>query len=164
VQSHEEAAAELRWFWRESSGELGLRSNFTSLVARLEGGGPMAVSTELDNRRIQAARRARGIQTALDELSAADWRVLWLAFGADGAAAGTERLWLVALETEVFGEEYRRSHTTRPPLEWLRRVADAARRGEWERRRLWTKIQASAEQELGRALSTYLVARHAQTP
>jgi hypothetical protein len=68
--------AELRWYFTEADGDMGLRSLFPAMVARLEVGGRTGGRpiTEMDDRWLLAASRARRISRALELLAAADLR------------------------------------------------------------------------------------------
>ena len=58
---------ELHWFFHESAGEMGLRSNFMSFYnAMLQGPSSHGVAHEVGGRAMAAARRARSISRALD--------------------------------------------------------------------------------------------------
>lgn len=152
---HEQAAADLRWFWREASGDLGLSSNFMAVVSRIEGATPAGNTGEPDVRRLEAAARARRISATLGGMAPDAIRVLRLAFGSpDGD------LRMVALSTTECEDAYRRSRTRRPPAEWFERLSISARKGDdLERRRTWARIQASAQLALSRALDAYVSTR-----
>lgn len=148
----EEIGAELRWYWRESHGELGLRSNFTSMVARLEGGAAPQAVPEVDGRRLEAARRARRIARRLEEMPAHLVRALWLVFAAPESAG----LRLVAIDEPECVEAHVRSRSKRKRAEWYDRLTKAAQLGyDIERRRLWIRIQAAADKRLCEALDAY---------
>jgi hypothetical protein len=140
-------AADLRWLFSESDGELGLRSNFGALVAGLEGGGHSAsVSHEVSDRVMESAERARTIRRALE--SVPDWArvVLGVAFRrADGELALMAALTSAALE-------HRRSRTKRPIQEWLAKTRDNKSK---ERRRLYVQLRMEATDVVEVALDLY---------
>lgn len=157
---HEEAAADLRWLFTQSGGELGLRSNLAGLVARIEGGGGSYGAPEMDTRRIDAATRARAITKALVSIPQAFARVLFLAFAPSAETPEAHRLHYIAIETDECLEAYVRSRSTREVGEWFARLTAAARRGQdSERRRTWNRIQAQAQQTLEVALVAYCKAK-----
>ena len=119
------AEAALRWFWNEADGEMGLRSSFPAMVARLECGGATGGKPimEIGDHRIEAAGRARIISRALGELPERQRRVLCAAYGPYarelpglGAAAP------VAPMTEAAQAAHRASGTDRSIEEWLVRL------------------------------------------
>lgn len=112
-------AADLRWLFSESDGELGLRSNFGALVAGLEGGGHSArVSHEVSDRVMESAERARTIRKTLEAIPAWARVVLGVTFRrADGELA-----LMAALSSAVL--EHKRSRTKRAVGDWLQRLRD----------------------------------------
>lgn len=156
-----EAESELRWYFRESAGELGLRSSFSSMVARLEGVYSTRIVTEMDPRRLGAANRARSIAKVLAGVTPINARVLLVAFGS-GTDTPSETLAAVAGETTECVEEHRRARSTRPLGEWMLRLAKAAREGrDTGRRSLWVRMHAAAEGRLECALEEYMRQRGA---
>lgn len=150
--TREEIAAELRWLFRDSRGELGLKSNFGGVVARIEGGGPGSDAHHVDMRRIEAATRARHISKVLDALPKTHFTVLFAAFAWD---ADHKLLWVMR-ETPEAVEEYGKSRSTRLMRDWLERLCVAARNeANYERRRVFARIHAAAEKLLREALNAY---------
>lgn len=145
---NEQAAANLRWYYRLSDGEMGLQSNFGSLVARLEGRGGTGQQTEIDGRRLEAAARARRISKALEKLDQVPRKALRAAFG------GGEALDLVSvvLMLPEASEAHRRSRTSRPIREWLKKLCATA---DPVRRRMFLELSRAAEQMVDSALSRF---------
>ena len=79
-------ADELTWRWQEADGDMGLHSNFASMIALLErgtsGGGPRSAIAEIDERGILAAAKVRHIDRALARLRERDVDLLFALFGA----------------------------------------------------------------------------------
>lgn len=79
------AERDLRWYWRESEGELSPPSNYAWMVRCLEGGATtndLLVDWEIpESRRLQAARRQRAVQRRLSRLTPTDCHVLHAALG-----------------------------------------------------------------------------------
>lgn len=156
---HERAAADLRWFWMEAHGDLGLRSNFNAVVSLIEGASPSGRAGEPQVHVLEAAARARHISRTLEAVTPHMVRILRLAFG-----GSDDRLRTLAIATMECADAHRRSRSLRPVAEWFDRLSAAARKGDdLERKRAWVKIQASAQQALSRALEAYVGARDAQS-
>lgn len=161
--------AELRWYYNVAAGEMGMRSGFASMVARIEVGARTSSepSTEMNPRFVEAASRARLIKKALDQLGEADRRVLLEAYREQVLvdAHGREALqqlaaWgavaaLVALSAEA-QHKYRASRTTRPYLEWLARLARPTAAG--AARTICSALRREAETRLARAGRAYAAA------
>ena len=153
TQAHE---SELRWFFRESAGDMGQRSNFLAIVARLEGGSMGGEPHFVDTHRLEAAARARRVQCLLLGLSRTHREILCAAFGMDSEY---RLLWVMKLCPET-REAYTQSRSTRALDEWLLRLCVSAKAsGDVERRRVFARIHAAADKSLGDALNAY--AKHA---
>ena len=163
------SAADLRWYWTWSDGELGMRSSFGPMVARLQCGGRSGGKpiTEIDDRVLEAAARARHISRALALLSNRDHVALRAAFGPSAPIEPVPGLGLVAPVaplTRCAWQAHRDSHTDRPIEEWLLRLAHrAAQRGDVAAcdRVLAREIVAEAEVLLRHAVGAFGSARRA---
>ena len=145
--AYERIASDLRWLFRDSHGELGLKSNFAGMIASLEGGGWKPKPThELDERRLQAAERARRLLETLDTVPV--WARVALAITYRYSDGETRLLGALTLAAQ----EHRRSRTRRPLEDWLERMRlskDPARR------RLYSQIRIAATDLLNRAFDEY---------
>jgi hypothetical protein len=156
------AAEELRWYWTEAAGAMGARSNFEPMRARLETGRVTggAATLEVDERRLDAATRARLIRRTLEAMRPADARLLFSAFGRDerelaglGHATGvipvllsTRRAWLD-------------SGTSRPLEEWLARLVIRAAAKDGRAAVALRVLLRDAESTLDSALSRFVACR-----
>lgn len=148
-------AAELRWFFREAEGDMGLRSNYGGMVQRLQGvsgGGTMRL--ELDGRNIAAAGRARRVKASLLQLSAEHWGVLSVAYSQPGGMVNLAGIMSLLKSTEA---EHQLSRTTRPLPDWLERLG--RRPTTSLRQRLYARLKGEAERFLEEALDAYSKAR-----
>lgn len=75
-------AADLRWYFCESEGEMSAPSNFSAMIKILQNGGPSGgtPSTDLSESAIDAAVRARRIRRALQQLPNDQCLILRAAF------------------------------------------------------------------------------------
>lgn len=151
----ERVAAELRWYYREAEGDMGLRSNFGPMVTRLQGlTGGGALHLELDGRQVAAAGRARRVKAALVQLSVTHWGVLAVAYGQPGGALNLVGIIAMLKSTET---EHQLSRTTRPLPDWLERLG--RRPTTTLRQRLYARLKGEAERLLEEALDAYSAAR-----
>lgn len=153
-----EHEAELRWYFLHAAGELGMRSNFTSIVARIEGGnGGGGTPHHVDMRRLEAAGHARRIAATLALLQKTERSVLFAAYSRDP----DQRLIGVMLRMPEAKAEHRKSRSTRTLGTWLQRLCIAVQsHGEFERRRVFASIHSAADRSLQGALDAY--AKHAR--
>ena len=80
----ESCRSDLEWYFNWSDGDLCTPSNFMAMVAAIRLGratGVRNVAPEIVEGRLQASTKARAVGRALDQLSPAQRRVLFLAFG-----------------------------------------------------------------------------------
>jgi hypothetical protein len=161
-----EDEADLRWYWNEAEGDMGLRSNFAAMVACLELGGPAGGLPVHDDEegRLKAAGRERRVRRAIELLSARDVTILVHAFGSGsrklppfGRATGVVPLTAAARLT------WANSGTTRPLGEWLVRLVCRVHGGLGNRpaqdRALAQTIRREAESMLLGAMRAYAAAR-----
>ena len=158
--------ADLRWYFNESDGDMGLKSSFGPMVARLEAplsrGG--ALILELDERKIAAASRARTVRRALESLQPQQAQTLREAYTTrpdhpqrpDALRRWRELAGLVD-GSEVALTAWRRSGSKRTLTEWLERIvrpqaSTTARASALELRR-------EAEARLQGAMRAYSAAR-----
>jgi hypothetical protein len=147
VTDHD-VAADLRWFYRDSEGAMGLHSNFSAMIAQLEGGGfhPVA-SYEANYSAVQAAARAREIGKALERCAVWVRVVLGLAFR---RASGEQRL-TCALVSAV--QEHKRSKSRRQLPDWLEKQRTSK---DQARKRAWAKLRAEALGLIKEASTEYI--------
>lgn len=153
-------SAELVWFLGgEAEGDMGLRSCFPAMVARLmafrSGGRP---SLDLDDRSVAAAMRARGIARRRESLSERHRMVLLAAYGhRTDPPAEVEPVIGVALYSELAASAHAISGSDRPLHVWLWRLRERVRRGAAsasERSRL-AEILRDSERALAVAEAAY---------
>jgi hypothetical protein len=155
LYARERFSAELRWYFREAEGDMGLRSNYSPMVSRLQGvlgGGPLRL--ELDGRNVAAAGRARRVKAALELLSPVQWWTLGVAFG--NAVLPVNLVGLMCT-TKSADEEWRLSRTTRTLPDWVERLG--RKPTTTLRQRLYAKLKHEAEALLEDALDAYSKAR-----
>jgi hypothetical protein len=119
------AISDLRWYFTDAAGDMGLASNFEPMRAALERGGRSEGLhvVEANPRQFDAATRERHVRRALERLSEWDRQVLRAAFGrserdlpAFGRATG------VVPMTEAARLAHQHSGSPRPLEEWLARL------------------------------------------
>lgn len=159
--------ADLRWFWTESDGAMGLKSLFPAQIAQLQiGAGRRGTHTpiqhEVDGRLVEAATRARLISRALECMPRGHVRVLRAAYG-DAHHHQLRPIYAdladLAPETDAAQKAHRRSRTTRALAEWLIRLAKRATRGEQEPKRILYLVRSEAEATLVSAHRAYVQSR-----
>jgi hypothetical protein len=131
-----DVAADLRWFYRDSEGEMGMRSNFSAMVAQLEGGGFHAVASyEVNERTVQAAERAREVQKALKRCAVWAAVVIGLAY----RNAGGEQRLTCALTSAA--QSHKRSKSRRELPDWLEKQRLSK---DQTKKRAWALLRAEA--------------------
>jgi hypothetical protein len=165
---HRDALAEeLRWHWADATGEMGLRSNFEAMRARIQraasrGGKP---NTDIDERCVEAATREKYIRRALAQVPDHEAIVLVHAFGpgirelpAFGPTTGVVPL------TRVARQAWLSSSTNRSLEDWLARLLVRVHTGRSHDpagdAALLKAIRSEAEQMLGCALESYATRRY----
>jgi hypothetical protein len=125
VTGIQSAGSEIVWFHGESHGDLGIRSNFGSFIARMSGIYGTDPSTEMDGRVLLAAARHRRISRALATLSKEQRDVLkaWAEYP-DNLG--------VMLISDLAASMHRKSGTSLGLPDWLQRKA-RAKAPEWFR-------------------------------
>lgn len=159
--------ADLRWFWTESDGALGLRSMFPQQMAQLQlGGGRRGTHTpiqrEPDRRLVEAATRARLISRALETIHQEHVRVLRSAYGDSVHRPLTVlygELSELVVRTEAARRAHRKSRTTRSLEDWLVRLVRRADRGEQGAKHTVYAVKAEAEARLVGAARAYSESR-----
>lgn len=143
----QEASADLRWYFRDSAGAMGLRSNFGGMVAQLEGGGfHQRAGYEADQRALEAAERAREIRKALDASPVWAQVVLRIAYR---LMDGERRL--IGITTSA-ALAHARSRSKRELGEWLEKCRTSKDMG---RKKEWAALRAESQGLLEDALSAY---------
>jgi hypothetical protein len=147
VTEHD-VAADIRWLFNYAEGEMGLRSNFASMVAQLEGGGfHHSASYEMDERAISAARRAREVGQALQRCAGWAAVVLGLAFRCTG---GEQRLTCALVSA---AQAHKRSKSRRELPDWLEKQR---RSKDQTKNRTWAKLRAEAQGLIREASLEYI--------
>lgn len=159
--------ADLKWFWTEADGDLGLKSMFPQQMAQLQiGNGARGTHTpkqlEPDGRLVEAATRARLVSRALETCRPEHVRILRAAY-CESVFRPIRVLYGELAElvtrTDAARQAYRRSRTTRSLEEWLTRLAARAEKGEAEPRRIVYQVRGEAEARLVAACRAYVGAR-----
>lgn len=161
--------ADLRWFWTESEGHLGLKSSFAAQVTNIQLGARRGTWTPIQREPagalVAAAARARQVSRVLEAVDRQHVLVLLAAYGEAAhpqlQAAYGELAELVT-RTTAARQAHRRSRTTRPLSDWLQRLARRADKGELGPRRMVADIRAEAEGRLVAAARAYTDARRRQ--
>lgn len=145
--THERHAADLRFFFRDAAGAMGLRSNFGGMVASLEGGGfHPKPNHEVADHVLFAAERARRVLRVLEACPVWARVVLSIAYR---HADGEQRL-MGALTAA--SQEHRRSRTKRTLQDWLERMRKSK---EPLRRKLYSDLRLNMLALLEEALESY---------
>lgn len=159
------AEADLVWLFQEAAGDMGQHSSFPAMVAMLERGGPGAgeMRTDLDERCIAAAERARPIAKALRAAGPDAETILRLRFSDDTIHHGLEAFGMLAaavFAAPAASTAWRRSRTARSFPDWLRHLSRRCVHGSGGNpaadRALVRAITLDAEATLTRALSAYI--------
>jgi len=132
--------ADLRWFFTEADGEMGLKSTFGGMVHQLQmGGGARGsytpVPREADGRLLEAATRARLISRALEACGREAAAVLREAYSALPVELAElfpafGELAALVVSTPAADRMWRRSRTNRVKVAWLVRRSLQARKGD----------------------------------
>ena len=165
-EHNQSAEADLRWFWNEADGDMGVRSSFPAMVARLECGGATGGRPimEIADHCLEAAGRARIISRALHELPEHHQRVLGAAFGPCAhELPGLGMAAPVAPMTEAALAAHKASGTDRSIEEWLVRLcarvnSKKARASNAQDRLAFEAIRDEAQASLRRAVNAFDVA------
>lgn len=144
---YERTAADLRFYFRDADGAMGLRSNFQAMVSSLEGGGWTPKPThEVGDHRMEAARRCREIHDVLELIPVWARVVLGVCYRSpDGQA-----LFLGATSLAV--DYHRRSKTKRYLWDWAERCRLSS---DQRRNRLWVEMRQNADAILEEAMDEY---------
>jgi hypothetical protein len=140
---------ELRWFFLESQGDMGLRSNFESVARRIGGVyGTPQTSGDLDGRMFAAATRFKRVSNALKSLSVSHVSVL--------RAFAHGEMFAVMLGSKTARDEHMASRSRRHLAEWLLRISPKKDKPQSPAQmRAWIRIRASATRELDRAMEEF---------
>jgi hypothetical protein len=156
---HPAVVTELRWLFVESDGALGLRSNYSGMVARLQAfrSGGFAKPFEYEDQTIEAATRARRIRRALERAGAAHARTLAATYGPTVPAELVDPFGDLAglvSDSATARATYEASSTTRRYVEWLARLDAAVRAGQ-ARWSLLDQVRREADAQLVAASRAY---------
>jgi len=133
------AAADLRWFFREGAGALGLKSNFGGMIASLEGGGwTPKPSHDVPLHLVEAAQRYRRIEERLERCTKPSRDILRWAFQEPDNDAS---LIAVLTHNAKAVQEWAESKTTRDIRDWLVRLRETSK-DDYLRARQWLKLKA----------------------
>ena len=117
---------DLRWFFTDSAGDLGLRSNFMSVVRMIDQGVPQSgAPRDLDIHLIEAASRARLIQETLRRCDAASTEALRQCYGEPTPAelAVLGRAANLVRTSDALAREHKASRSRKAPDAWLQLLA-----------------------------------------
>jgi len=168
LRPHPQDAAELAWFFNESEGAMGVRSNFGSMKARLEA--PMShsgvVATEMDERQVEAASRARLVRRSLEGIAPEHRDTLRAAYTArrhtperpDPLKRYRDLAGLVEHSPET-ARIHKGARSARPLLAWLERIARPG--ASLTARTLHNEVTRAAECQLAQAARAYAHSRKA---
>lgn len=146
---HQELLAELRWFFLEAAGDLGLKSNFESVARRIGGiYASQQTSTDLDGRLLGAAMRHRRVNDAIKAMSPRNVIALH-------AYSCHEMLGVMLIQKSAH-QAHRDSRSARSLPDWLAKLAPSREKPpKPQHQRLWLHIRADAQRELDRALNEF---------
>jgi hypothetical protein len=144
---YEQTAAQLRFYYRDAPGALGLKSNFGAMISSLEGGGWTPRPThEVPEHRLEAAHRTRHIHSVLELVPVWARCVLGVTFRYhDGAE-------LMLCATLLAVDYHRRSKTKRTIGDWVERCRKSK---DPKRNRLWLELRQNADAIIEEALDEY---------
>ena len=165
LRLHPAVVTDLRWLFTESDGQLGLRSNYPGMVARLQAfrSGGFAKPFEYEDQTIETATRARRLRRSLERAGAAHARALRATYGPPAPGLEHEHAALVDVYGDLAGlipdsasarRCYEDSSTTRPYWAWLARLDAAVRAGQ-ARWSLLDQVRREADAALVAASRAY---------
>ncbi len=161
-----ESEDDLRWYFNESSGAMGLKSNFAGMVMNIQaprshGNSCAAVIGE---HQVEAASRARWVSRVLTAVGEDHARTLRAAYQArqsnDPAAAALKafgELGSLVLESPATVEYHRRSRSQKPLLDWLLRIS--RKQASPAARSQCAEVRRDAEARLAKAARAYVEAK-----
>lgn len=144
---------ELRWYYNEMKGELGLRSNFMSIVNKLSGFyGAADPNSNIDGRILAAASRAKKVARGLARLQPDQSNILYLYT----IGHPEEALMPIIINSKDAQNLHKKSRSRKPFEEWcLNLVPKKDCNPDDKRTRLWLKLKAEATRKLERCLSAF---------
>lgn len=164
--------SDLRWFFTEADGDMGLRSSFSAQMTQLQMGGGrrgtyVPQQREIDGRLVSAATRARVISRALEAIGRGYSYTLRCAYGipAHPELHGFQELAGLVADTPAAQRLHRRSRTKRPLPDWLARMRLQAhplsdkKVPDLEAQRIVYEVRVEAESQLVAASKAYTLAR-----
>jgi hypothetical protein len=147
------ALADLKWFFTTAAGEIGLRSNFQAMVSQLSAFGTRSGgAVQVDERKLQAAERARAIQSRFAQCSSDAQNVLQLACSELDDDAS---VMAVVQRDPRAAAEWQKSGTNRDLGDWLSRLRESTKTADYERARVWLRLKADALRRVEVALREY---------
>lgn len=142
---------ELRWFYGEMAGEMGLRSNFMSLVNKLSGIYSSAdPNSNIDGRIMAAASRGRKIARSLKHLSDDHNKTLYLY--AQGHPV--DPLITIMAHSPTAHDLWCESRSRRKFGDWLVKLSHVDGAPE-KRVRTWLRIKSEARRQVDSALAAF---------
>lgn len=122
---------ELRWFFSESLGDLGLRSNFEAMIsewAAIAVGAPTTQRlshgpADVSERQLSAAARYRRVHAALSSIEPLHAAALKAYCAHQKPIANAERILRVAMLTDALALAHAASRSPKPPDQWLSRLS-----------------------------------------
>ena len=140
---------ELRWYFIDAGGDLGLRSNFESVARRIGGiYSPPQTSAEMDGRLLQSASRFKRVDRAIKSMDPHLAVVLH-------AFAHHRELGVMLIQKSA-RDAHRAARSKRSLPDWLERIAPhKGKEQKPEHGRLWVRIRADATRELDRAMNDF---------
>jgi hypothetical protein len=152
---------DLRWYFTESEGAQGLRSNFPGVIFQimLGGGAPSSARTEPDPFGLASAERARHIRRRLEALDEYEAQALRVVFGEEppkGLDGFGRASALVPLSRRAI-QAWIATRTSRGLMDWLSRLE--RRTEEPDIAKLFIALRDEAEGGLSAALAAYRDAR-----
>ena len=154
VDMRQEILTELRWYFTEANGDLGLRSNFESVARRIGGiYAPAQTSRDLDGRLFGAAVRHRRVNDAIKTMNPRSVVVLH-------AFAMHEMVGVMLIQkSAIRAHKYSRSSRSLP--DWLDKISPSKEKPpRSEQQKTWLCIRADATRELDRALNEFSTRWH----
>lgn len=144
---------ELRWYYSEMSGEMGLRSNFMSVVNKLSGFyGANDPNSNIDGRLLAAAGRAKKVARGLKALS--EEQQSTLLHYCNGHSI--DPMLPIMLKSQLAYTIWKDSKSRRQFEEWLLKLVPKPGCDETDKRtRTWLKLKAEAQRNLDRAIASF---------
>lgn len=132
LRPHPRDEQELKWFFNDAMGALGLKSGFPAMILNIQA--PMSrgntIAADIGEHLIAAASRERFILRTFERVARKHYDVLWAAYRAPELnetslpyLAHFGELGAVVRDSPLTAQVHARSRSTKPLLEWLARIA-----------------------------------------